>query len=285
MGTVGGVLWVLMGTIGIVMLIACANVASLLLVRAEARQQELAVRAALGAGRGRIVRALVIESVLLGLMGGVLGVGLSAAGLRFLIALEPANLPRLHEIALDGRALAFTFVISVLSGLLFGLIPAVKYAAGGAGGGQLSAGLRGGGRTSSQSKERHRARNVLVVVQVALALVLLVSSGLMIRTFQALRAVTPGFSEPAQVQTVRITIPNSLVRDPERVARMQQEIRDKLAALPGVTSAGFRRRCRWRARRNWEPSSRRQRRPENEVPPLRLFKEVSPGILPQPARA
>ncbi len=183
----------------------------------------------------RIVRALVIESLLLGLIGGVLGVGVAAAGLRLLQALGPANLPRLHEIALDGNALAFTFAISVLSGLLFGLIPAVKYAAGR----HLSIGLRGGGRTASQSKERHRARNVLVVAQVALALVLLVSSGLMIRTFQALRTVAPGFNTPSEVQTVRITIPFSLIREPERVARMQQEIVDKLAALPGVTSAGF----------------------------------------------
>jgi predicted permease len=276
-GLVGRVLWVLMGTIGIVMLIACANVASLLLVRAEARQQELAVRAALGAGRGRIVRSLVIESVLLGLLGGVLGVGLAAAGLRFLLALGPTNLPRLHEIALDGSALAFTFVISVLSGLLFGLIPALKYARGG----HLSAGLRGGGRTSSQSKERHRARNVLVVAQVALALVLLVSSGLMIRTFQAMRTVTPGFSGAEQVQTVRLTIPFSLVPDSERVARMQQEILDKLAAMPGVTSVGFAGAMHMEGiAPNWDVITAEGGPPMTaQMPPLRLFNEISPGLL------
>jgi predicted permease len=278
-GHVGRVLWVLMGTIGIVMLIACANVASLLLVRAEARQQELAVRAALGAGRGRIVRALVIESVLLGMLGGVLGVGLASVGLRLLLALGPANLPRLHEIALDGSALAFTLIISVLSGLLFGLIPALKYA--GAAGGQVSAGLRGGGRTSSQSKERHRARDVLVVVQVALALVLLVSSGLMIRTFQTMRTVTPGFTGPAQIQTMRVTIPGSLVQEPERVARMQQEIADKLAAISAVTSVGFASIMHMEGiAPNWDvitveggPSIQEQ------MPPLRLFKDVSPGLF------
>ena len=276
-GTVGRVLWVLMGTIGIVMLIACANVASLLLVRAEARQQELAVRAALGAGRGRIVRALVIESVLLGLIGGVLGIGVAAAGLRFLIALGPANLPRLQEIALDGRALAFTLVVSVLSGLLFGLIPALKYAAGR----QLSIGLRGGGRTASQSKERHRARNVLVVAQVALALVLLVSSGLMIRTFQAMRTVTPGFTSPADVQTVRLTIPGSLVPDRERVARMQQEILDKLAALPGVTHVGFASGMYMEGiPPNWDIITQEGAPTLSaEMPPLRLFKEISPGFF------
>jgi predicted permease len=276
-GTVGRVLWVLMGTLGIVMLIACANVASLLLVRAEARQQELAVRAALGAGRGRIVRALVIESMLLGLLGGVLGVGLAAAGLRLLLALDPANLPRLHEVALDVSALAFTFTISVLSGLLFGLIPAVKYAAGR----HLSIGLRGGGRTASQSKERHRARNVLVVAQVALALVLLVSSGLMIRTFQALRTVTPGFNAPSEVQTVRIGIPFSLIREPERVARMQQEIVDKLAALPGVTSVGFASEMYMDGLPpNWDIITV-EGAPDYsaQMPPMRLFKDVSPGFF------
>jgi putative ABC transport system permease protein len=278
-GTVGRVLWVLMGTIGIVMLIACANVASLLLVRAEARQQELAVRAALGAGRGRIVRSLVIESLLLGVMGGVLGVGLAAAGLRVLVALGPTNLPRLQEITLDGSALAFTFVVSVLSGLLFGLIPAVKYAGGN--GGRMSIGLRGGGRTASQSKERHRTRNVLVVAQVALALVLLVSSGLMIRTFQAMRTVTPGFTGPEHVQTVRLTIPFSLVRENERVARMQQEILDKFAAMPGVTSVGFSSGMHMEGvPPNWDVVTAEGAPTLSEgMPPLRLFKDVSPGFF------
>ncbi|HXA66532.1 MAG TPA: ABC transporter permease [Bryobacteraceae bacterium] len=224
---VGNVLWLVMGTIGIVMLIACANVANLLLVRAEARQQELAIRAALGAAWSRIVRELLVESVLLGLMGGVLGLGLASGGLRFLIASGPPSLPRLSEISIDPRALAFTLIVSLLSGLVFGLIPAFKYA-----GGRISGTLRGGGRTLSQSLERHRARNVLVVGQVALALVLLVSSGLMIRTFQALRNVEPGFTHPEQIQTMRISIPFSLVREPERVTRLQNDILDKLAAIP-----------------------------------------------------
>ena len=126
-GSVTDVLWVVMATIGLVMLIACANVANLLLVRAEVRQRELAVRAALGAGRGRIVRSLLVESVLLGLMGGALGVGLAYAGLRVLLAIGPANLPRLSEISLDARTFAFTAVLSLLSSVLFGLIPALKY--------------------------------------------------------------------------------------------------------------------------------------------------------------
>src|SRR5437867_2652674 len=199
-GSVGDVLWVLIGTIGIVMLIASANVANLLLVRAEARQLELAVRAALGAGWGRIVRALLIESILLGVIGGALGLGLAYAGVRFLVEMGPASLPRLSEVSVDARALGFTVAVSLLSGVLVGLVPALKYA-----GPRISIVLRGGGRTVSQSRERHRARNVLVVATVALALVLLMSSGLMIRTFQALRSVQPGFTHAEHLQTVRIS--------------------------------------------------------------------------------
>ena len=180
-GNVSDVLWVVMGTIGLVMLVACANVTNLLLVRIEARQQELAVRAALGAGWGRIVRGLLVESVMLGLMGGALGVALAYAGVRLLLAIGPANLPRLSEISLDARTLGFTVLLSVLSGLLLGLIPALKYA-----GPRASLALRSGGRAVSASRERHRARNLLVVAQVAMALVLLVSAGLMIRTFRGI---------------------------------------------------------------------------------------------------
>jgi predicted permease len=275
-GDVGNVLWVVMGTIGIVMLIACANVANLLLVRAEARQQELAIRAALGAGWGRIVRELLVESVLLGLMGGMLGVGLAYGGLRLLLATGPASLPRLSEIAIDPRVLAFTFVVSLLSGVMFGLIPALKYARG-----RISGSLRGGGRTSSESRERHRARNVLVVGQVALALVLLVSSGLMIRTFQALRSVEPGFTHPEQIQTMRISVPPSLVREPERVARLQNDILDKLAAIPGVTSAGFASALPMEGTpANWDAILTADRMYRaTEIPPLRMFKNVSPGFF------
>jgi hypothetical protein len=169
-GNVGELLWVVMGTIGVVMLIACANVTNLVLVRVEARQQELAVRSALGAGWTRIVRALLVESIMLSLIGGVVGLGLANAGVRVLVAIGPANLPRLDEIALDARTLEFTFVLSLLSGLFFGLIPALKYA-----GPRSRLAFQSASRTMSVSRERHRARNVLVVGQVAMALVLLMS--------------------------------------------------------------------------------------------------------------
>ena len=275
-GNVTNALWVLMGTIGIVMLVACANVASLLLVRTEGRQQELAVRAALGAGRGRIVRGLLVESALLGCVGGLLGLALARTGLGVLVSAGPATLPRLNEIGLDGRALAFTLAISLLSGLLFGLMPALRYA-----GPRIAEVLRGGGRTSSQSRERHRARNVLVVIQVALALVLLVGSGLMIRTFQALRAVEPGFTRPDQLQTVEVSIPTVLVPEPDRVGRLQHDIVQRLSAIPGVTSVAFAsvmpmdpRTPDWDAVRaegtTYSPT---------EVPPLRLFKSISPRLF------
>jgi hypothetical protein len=196
-GGVGDVLWVLMGTIGIVMLIASANVANLLLVRVDARQQELAIRAALGAGWRRIVRELLIESILLGITGGALGVALAHAGLQLLVAIGPANLPRLSEVSIDMRALGFALIVSLLSSTLFGLIPALKYA-----GPRISASLHSAGRTVSASRERHRTRNILVVVQVAMALVLLVSAGLMIRTFEALHNVAPGFTLPEHLQTL-----------------------------------------------------------------------------------
>jgi predicted permease len=190
-GDVGSVLWLLLGTVGVVLLIACANVANLMLVRAEGRQHELAIRAALGASRWRIARQLLLESVTLGALGGACGLALGYGALRLLVALAPSNLPRLNEISIDPTVLAFTLVISLLAGLLFGLIPVIKYA-----GLQLGTSLREGGRSLSDSRERHRARSSLVVVQVALAVVLLISSGLMIRTLQALKRVHPGFTHP-----------------------------------------------------------------------------------------
>jgi predicted permease len=204
-------------------------------------------------------------------------VALAFAGLRLLVALGPANLPRLDEIGIDGRALAFTLVLSSASGVLFGLLPALKYT-----GSRLAAGLGGSTRTSTAGRERYRARNTLVVAQVALALVLLVSAGLLIRTFRALRLVEPGFTGAQQVQTARISIPESLVPEAERVARLQNEIADRLLALPGVTAVGFASAMHMEALpANWDLIE-----PEDapndggaQKPPLRIFKDVSPGLF------
>jgi predicted permease len=274
-GNMRDVLWVVMGTITLVLLIACANVTNLLLVRAEGRQHELALRSALGAGGARIVRSLLVESVLLGLMGGVLGVGFAYAGLRLLVAIGPANLPRLNEVSMDARTFGFTLALSVLSGLFLGLVPAVKYA-----GPRISATLRSASRTASGSRERHRARNVLVVAQVALALVLLVSAGLMIRTAQALRTVEPGFTGAEHLQTVRISIPSSLIPDPKVVMRTQNNLADKLRAIPGVASVGFASEVPMEAEPpNWDNVFPEGKTYPRDVAPLRRFENVSPGFL------
>jgi putative ABC transport system permease protein len=273
-GSVGDVLWVVMATIGVVMLIACTNVANLLLVRADSRQHELAVRSALGAGRWRIVRELLMESVTLGLLGGAAGVGVAYAGLRLLTAIGPENLPRLSEISLDGRSLAFTLILSVFSGLLFGSIAVLRYAPS-----RQTVPLIGAMRTASVSRERQRGRNLLVVAQVAMAMVLLISAVLMIRTFYAMRDVDPGFSDPASLQVMRISIPETLVGDPQTVARIQNSIQEKLAAIPGVSSAGFAASVPMSgAEPNWDAISI-EGRSRGEDPPLRLFNYIAPGYF------
>lgn len=274
-GDVGDVLWVLMGSVGLVLLIACANVANLMLVRSEGRQQELAVRAALGAGFGQIARELLLESLTLGVLGGALGLGLAYAALRLLVSMAPVRLPRLDAIGIDPPVLLFTLIISIAASILFSLIPIFKCA-----GPHLAAGLRSGGRSASGSLERQRARSGLVVVQVAVALVLLVSSGLMIRSFGALREVQPGFVRPEEVQTFRISIPDAQVPDEEAAARMQQAILDSTAALPGVASVGLASSIPMEGDDWRDPVFAEDRvYAEGQVPPLRRFKFVGPAAL------
>jgi predicted permease len=275
-GNVSEALGVVMGTIGLVMLIACANLTNLLLVRTEARQQELAVRAALGATRLQIARGLLVENVLLGLLGGVLGMGFAAGGVNFLVATGPANLPRLSEISLDARTLVFTLLLAVACGLLFGLIPVWKYAGRG-----VSAALWSAGRTASVSRERNRARSLLVVGQVAMALVLLICAGLMIRTFVALRNVEPGFTDARRLQSMRISIPESLVTEPERVTRIENEIADRVAAIPGVSSAAFAYQLPMEKFGSaWDAVYAKDKvYSGGAIPPLRLFQRVSPGVF------
>jgi predicted permease len=278
-GDVGSVLWVLMGTIGIVLLIACANVASLLLVRAEGRQQELAIRAALGAGWGPIAHQLLIESLTLGVLGGAFGLAIAYGGLRLLAGMAPANLPRLAEISIDPVVLAFTLAVSLLSGLLFGLIPVLKYV-GPTMSKALGGALHGGSRTLSHCQERHRSQNALVVAQVGLAVVLLVAAGLMIRTFDALRKVRPGFAQPDTVQMVRLSIPDAQVAEPERVVRMQQDIAERIAAIPGVTSVAF--ATAMPIEMEFENNmvvTAENKAYDQGIPPLRRSKFVSPGLF------
>jgi len=274
-GDIRETLWVLMGTIGVVLLIACANVANLLLVRVEGRQQELATRAALGAGWRRIARELLHESLLLGLMGGVLGLGVAYGALKLLLAIGPETLPRLRDITIDPAVLGFTLLASLLSGLFFGAIPILKYS-----GPHLVTAIRSATRTSSHSRERHRARSVLVVAQVALALVLLVASGLMIRTFQTLRNVQPGFTRPGEVQMLRVSIPESVQADAERVARTYNEILEKVAAIPGVKAAAMVSSAPLEGFNSNDPVGAEDKTYDpGKIPPIRRFKFISPDYF------
>src|SRR5271165_1478552 len=274
-GDAGNVLWILLGSIGMVLLIACANVGNLLLVRVEGRRQELALRAALGAGWGRIAAELLLESLTLGFAGGLLGLGLAYAALRVFVAMAPTGIPRIQEIGIDGSVLLFTLGVSAVASVLFGSIPVFKYA-----GSQLGTGIREGGRSLSQSREQHRARSVLVVVQVALALVLLICSGLMIRTFRALTKVNPGFSEPATLQTFRIYVPETQIPDREQVVRMNEAILNKIRAIPGVSAVAWGSGIPMDGDSNNDPAFIADRTyAEGALPPLRRFKRAAPGFL------
>ncbi|MEO7275520.1 MAG: ABC transporter permease [Vicinamibacterales bacterium] len=283
-GDIGKSLWVIMATIGMVLLIACANVANLLLVRTEGRAQELAVRAALGAGRGRLAREMLVESLLLGLVGGAAGVGLAVAALKLVLSMNPARLPRLDQISVDGRSLVFTLVVSVLAGLAFGAIPVLKH-----GRIRLAEALRAGGRNSSAGRNRNIARNTLTIVQVALALVLLIGSGLMIRTFQSLRNVHPGFSEPATLQTLRMAIASDAAADDARLLVVQQNLVNRLASLPGVSAVSLTNGLPMTGYTSQDPIFASDKSyAANQIPPLRRFIRVAPGafqVLGAPLRA
>ena len=233
-GGVGKILWIVMAGVGLLLVIACANLANLLLVRAEGRKEEMTIRVALGASGRRIASEFFSESLVLAVLGSLLGVGLAYAALRILIGIAPAGLPRLHEIGIDGKVILFTLAVSVAALLLFGSAPSLQYAGAG-----VAGALREGGRSLSESRARKHFRSGLVIIQVALALVLLVSSGLMIRTFRSLTRVNPGFQGPSEVQTFRVDIPEAMVKDPMDVTRLQEAISHKLEAIPGVSSVGI----------------------------------------------
>jgi len=276
-GDVGNVLWVLMGSIGVVLLVACANVANLLLVRVEGRRQELAIRSALGADRKRIAADLIFESLILGLTGSAIGLALAFGALRVLVAMAPTGLPRLHEIGIDIPVLLFALGLALFVGLVIGVIPVIKYAGAG-----VQSALREGGRALSQGRDRHRARKTLVVVQVALALVLLICSGLMIRTFRQLTHVAPGFTAPDTLETFRVYIPEARIPDTNQpaVVHLEQEIQEKLAAMPGVSAVSFSTGVPMDGSGFYDPVFAQDHvYKEGEFPPVRRFKFVAPGFL------
>lgn len=231
-GDVRQTLIVLLGTAGFVLLIACSNVANLFLLRAEGRTRETAVRMALGAGRARVVRYVVVESLVLAAIGGIAGILLAFLGTKLLVSIGPATIPRLHETGITPNVLLFCLTISLVSGLLFGVLPALRSFSP-----RMVTALRDGGRGSTVGRDRHAARKILVVTQVAMALLLLVGSGLMVRSFQQLRAVNPGFSADGLL-TFQLSPPPSRYPTPVQTAQFYHQLLGRLRALPGVQAAG-----------------------------------------------
>jgi len=233
-GDVRNSLLILLGSVGLVLLIACANVANLLLVRATGRKREFAIRAALGASRAQIIRQLLTESVLLSVTGGILGLILGFIGVRALLAVSPAGLPRIGEsgaaVGLDWRVLAFTLAVSLLTGILFGLFPAIS-----ASRADLNSSLKESSNRSGTGFRQSKARSLLVISEVSLALVLLVGSALLIRTFIALHSVNPGFN-PHNILTLEMSLTGDRFQKTAGVAELSREARERLSAIPGAES-------------------------------------------------
>ncbi len=227
-GNVRPALLTLLGAVGFVLLIACANVANLLLARAESRQKEIAVRTALGAGKGRLLRQFLTESTVLSLAGGAAGLLLGYWGVQLLLATSPGSIPRVAEIGLDLNVIGFTVLVSLFTGVLFGLAPLLHLS-----GGSLSIALREGGQRTTAGSARQRLRRLLVVSEVALAVVLVVGSGLMLRSFGALQQVDPGF-EPDGLLTYRLFLPGSDYPGPPEQLAFFDRLVQETAALPGV---------------------------------------------------
>ena len=273
-GDIARTLWVLMAAVGILLAIACANVGNLLLVRADGRQQEFATRAALGAGWGRLARELLVESTMVGLIGGAQGLAIAYGSLHVLVTSDVPHLPRVQDISIDPSVLLFALILSLASGLLFGLIPVFRYARP-----QVASGLRSGGRLLTNSRERHRARRALLIAQTALALLLLVGSGLMIRTFLVLRHVEPGFSGAAEIETVRTGIPETQIKEPKRVVRIEEQILRKIESLPGVSNVAITSSLPLEGGENEAVFVEGQQYAEGSIGPVRRFKYVSPGYV------
>lgn len=225
-------MWILMGAVACLLLIACTNVANLLLVRGDARLREMALRTAVGAAPGRLVRQLVTESLLLAVAGAAAGLVLAGAALRTLVAIDPTSLPPLAPVVLDGTVVLFTLVMALLTTIVFGLVPALRTL-----GLNLVDALREGSQQATASGTRHRLRGALVVAEVALAVILVVGAGLMVRSLAALGRIDLGF-DPDQVLTLRVSVPQARYETPEQVVGFYRQLLDRVRELPGVRSAG-----------------------------------------------
>lgn len=224
-------LYVLLGAVGLVLAVACANVANLLLARAAGRRKEMAIRAAVGAGRGRIIRQLLTESLVMALIGGVVGLAVAFIAVRALRIYGSANLPRLPEISLDGRVLGFAFLVSLATGVIFGLIPAIR-----ASRVDLNDALKDGARGPGGGG--HRTRNALVVVEIALSLMLLIGAGLLIRSYRSIQNASPGF-DPNGVLSLRLSLPAVRYTTPESVYNFYKQLGERVGRLPGVEAVGM----------------------------------------------
>ena len=232
-GKIWVVLITLFAAVGLVLLIACANVANLLLARAASRQKEIAIRVALGAGRRRLIRQLLTESVLLALVGGALGLLLAFGAIKLLVAINPANIPRLSEINIDGRVLGFTFLVSLLTGVIFGLVPALQATKP-----DLNETLKAeGARGSTGGIRKQRFRSFLVISEVALTVLLLIGAGLMIKSFYSLQKVNLGFN-PESVLTMQVNLPATKYSEDSQIISFYEQVLQRIQALPGVQSAG-----------------------------------------------
>ena len=230
-GDVKRTLWTLLVSAALILLIACANVANLILVRAEGKQREVAVRVALGASRGEVVRGFLMESVLLALGGGAVGLVLANLGVQLLLRLRPPGIPRLDEVRIGGAVLAFTVLLALLAGLLAGSLAAFRAIRL-----KLVTTLKEGGRSGMTGRAAHQSRRILAAAQIALALVLLVGATLMIKSFRRLQAVDPGL-DPDGVLTVLLTLPRAQYPDAQAVARLMRDVQTRVQAVPGVRSA------------------------------------------------
>jgi predicted permease len=276
-GNVQSVLWVLMGSTILVFLIACANVTNLLIVRTEGRHHEFAIRYAIGASRRSISAEIISESGFLGLVGSLIGLALAVVTIRLVATIGSVNIPRIGEISISGPVLLFTTVMAFTASLLIASVPILKST-----GAHVLGDLREGGRGSGDGRNRLNTRKALVILQVALSLVLLICSGLMIRTFRAMMHVSPGFTSPQTVQTFGFYIPETQIPDsqPEQVVRMDEEILDGISSIPGVSSVSIGRSVPMDENASNQPVYVQDYRYNgNEIPPTRRFNFISPGFF------